>query len=312
MAHRPPAPGRAVLGVLHPTAAVPTVPRGAGGDDGARRRPRRARGRPPRDRGGALPRGLLLRSLRRRLPLPRPRLPRDRPRVAGSAPAGEARRVPDHPLWDEWSANELRAASAYMAELRALAAKEAGREVPMSANAGLLWPNHLGGLPGARLLQRGDRARRGVRPPDGSPPLCVPHGRRDGPPARGDGQRPGLGFREGAGRPCLVRAWIAAVVRLRPRLHGPAPAVVLHGGEGHALVRRAARGVRLALPVRAGEPAPGRLRGVGRGGARDAAPRVRRRSRALDRDGERAGRGGSAVPARGRRGRDRRSTDRAA
>ena len=49
----------------------------------ARRRPRPARGRPPRNRGRALPRGLLLRSLRRGLPLPRPRLPRDRPRVAG-------------------------------------------------------------------------------------------------------------------------------------------------------------------------------------------------------------------------------------
>jgi hypothetical protein len=60
-----------------------------------------------------------------------------------AAAAGETRRPQDHPLWREWSAYHLRAAAAYMAELRALAAREAGREVPLSANAGLLWPNHL-------------------------------------------------------------------------------------------------------------------------------------------------------------------------
>jgi hypothetical protein len=59
------------------------------------------------------------------------------------APAGDTRRVQDHPLWGEWSVYHLRGAAAYMAELRALAAREAGRAVPMSANAGLLWPNHL-------------------------------------------------------------------------------------------------------------------------------------------------------------------------
>ncbi len=61
----------------------------------------------------------------------------------GDAPAGDTRRVQDHPLWREWSVYHLRGAAAFMAELRALAAREAGREVPMSANAGLLWPNHL-------------------------------------------------------------------------------------------------------------------------------------------------------------------------
>jgi hypothetical protein len=56
---------------------------------------------------------------------------------------GETRRPQDHPLWRRWSAYQLRGAAAHMAELRALATREAGREVPMSANAGLLWPNHL-------------------------------------------------------------------------------------------------------------------------------------------------------------------------
>jgi hypothetical protein len=57
--------------------------------------------------------------------------------------AGETRRVQDHELWPEWSTYQLWSAAAYMMELRALAARVAGRAVPVSANAGLLWPNHL-------------------------------------------------------------------------------------------------------------------------------------------------------------------------
>jgi len=58
-------------------------------------------------------------------------------------PAGETRRVQDHALWPEWTIYQLRGAAAYMFELRALAARVASRPVPVSANAGLLWPNHL-------------------------------------------------------------------------------------------------------------------------------------------------------------------------
>ena len=58
-------------------------------------------------------------------------------------PAGAPRRVQEHPLWHEWSACQLRAAAAYMLELRALVARTAGRPLPLSANAGLLWANHL-------------------------------------------------------------------------------------------------------------------------------------------------------------------------
>jgi hypothetical protein len=46
-------------------------------------------------------------------------------------------------FWPAWSTYQLRAAAALLADLRALAAREAGREVEVSANAGLLWPNHL-------------------------------------------------------------------------------------------------------------------------------------------------------------------------
>jgi hypothetical protein len=62
--------------------------------------------------------------------------------IAG-APAGEPRRANQHPLWPAWAAYQLRGAGAFIADLRALASRTAGRDVTMSANAGLLWPNHL-------------------------------------------------------------------------------------------------------------------------------------------------------------------------
>jgi hypothetical protein len=58
-------------------------------------------------------------------------------------PAGTARAASDHPLWPEWRVYQLRSAAAYMARLRSVAERAAGRRVPVSANAGVLWPNHL-------------------------------------------------------------------------------------------------------------------------------------------------------------------------
>jgi hypothetical protein len=62
--------------------------------------------------------------------------------LAEAAP-GEPRRVQDHPLWDEWVVYQTRGAATFMSDLRGLVRREAGREVPMSANAGLLWPHQL-------------------------------------------------------------------------------------------------------------------------------------------------------------------------
>jgi len=59
------------------------------------------------------------------------------------AEAGAPRRIQEHPLWHEWTVYHCRAAAGFMAHLRGLAARVAGRTVPMSANAGVLWPNHL-------------------------------------------------------------------------------------------------------------------------------------------------------------------------
>ncbi len=53
------------------------------------------------------------------------------------------RKVTDHPLWNRWRAYQLRGAAAFMAELRALAARTAGKPIPMSANACLMWGPHL-------------------------------------------------------------------------------------------------------------------------------------------------------------------------
>jgi hypothetical protein len=53
------------------------------------------------------------------------------------------RKITAHPLWRHWRIYQFRGAARFMAELRALAAKTAGRPVPMSANACLLWGPHL-------------------------------------------------------------------------------------------------------------------------------------------------------------------------
>jgi hypothetical protein len=59
------------------------------------------------------------------------------------AAEGKGRKIPEHPLWPQWTVYQRRAAAAFMSELRALAAQTAGRPVPVGANAGLLWPGHL-------------------------------------------------------------------------------------------------------------------------------------------------------------------------
>lgn len=53
------------------------------------------------------------------------------------------RKVEGHPLWPRWRAYQLRGAAKFMMELRELAARTAGRPMPMSANACLLWGPHL-------------------------------------------------------------------------------------------------------------------------------------------------------------------------
>jgi hypothetical protein len=64
-------------------------------------------------------------------------------RWRAEAPPGTARVAATHPLWPEWRTFQLRSAAEYMKHLRRVAERAAGRPVPMSANAGLLWPNHL-------------------------------------------------------------------------------------------------------------------------------------------------------------------------
>ena len=51
--------------------------------------------------------------------------------------------IEERPLFQLWRACQCRAAAAFMQELRELAAQAAERTVPMSANAGVLWPLHL-------------------------------------------------------------------------------------------------------------------------------------------------------------------------
>jgi len=60
--------------------------------------------------------------------------------TGGTTPASQ---VTQHPLWPQWTIYQCRAAARWMQELRELAARTAGRDVPFGANAGLLWPRHL-------------------------------------------------------------------------------------------------------------------------------------------------------------------------
>ncbi|MGA2658104.1 MAG: hypothetical protein ABSH34_11360 [Verrucomicrobiota bacterium] len=53
------------------------------------------------------------------------------------------RKAQEHPLWSQWRIYQLQGAARFMEELRALAARTAGHTIPMGANAGLLWGNHL-------------------------------------------------------------------------------------------------------------------------------------------------------------------------
>src|SRR5262249_54446272 len=55
----------------------------------------------------------------------------------------QGRKPEQHPLWPLWRIYQLRGAARFMEELHDLATKTAGRPVPMSANACLLWGPHL-------------------------------------------------------------------------------------------------------------------------------------------------------------------------
>ncbi len=69
---------------------------------------------------------------------------RDAVRQWRAASKSDAQRpVTQHPLWNEWSIFQGRAAAAFMQELRELAAATAQHPIPIGANAGLLWPRHL-------------------------------------------------------------------------------------------------------------------------------------------------------------------------
>jgi hypothetical protein len=80
---------------------------------------------------------------RRRLGLERPDTFNYRDVVRRWLAEDKSRKVTQHPLWDQWTIYQCRAAAAFMRELRETAAQTAGHPVPIGANAGLLWPRHL-------------------------------------------------------------------------------------------------------------------------------------------------------------------------
>jgi len=57
--------------------------------------------------------------------------------------AAQPRTPSQHPLWPQFTIFQCRSAAAFIRELHDLANETAGQQVPMGANAGLLWPRHL-------------------------------------------------------------------------------------------------------------------------------------------------------------------------
>lgn len=135
--------------------------------------------------------------------------------------AGETRRVQDHALWPEWSVYQLRGAAEHMLELRALAARAAGRPVPVSANAGLLWPNHLADhLALDYFSAEIDHDARSRRPGDG-PLFAYRLAEAVGRPLAATAAGHDWAHVKENGTSGLVRCWIAASYAAGQRLMAP-------------------------------------------------------------------------------------------
>lgn len=119
------------------------------------------------------------------------------------------RKVQEHPLWTHWRAYQLRDAASFMMELRALAARTAGRPVPMSANAGLLWPTHLSDYLAVDFfsaeIDHGASERRFLNSPLAAYRLADAVGRPLAATASGGD----WAFIKEQNRPGLVQGWIA-------------------------------------------------------------------------------------------------------
>lgn len=139
---------------------------------------------------------------------------------AAAAP-GTARRLEDHPLWREWSTCHLRASLAWMKELRALAARTAGRPVPISANAGLLWPNHLADYQAVDYFSAEIDHEAASRGWSDRPLFAYRLAEAMGRPLAATASGQDWAFVKEHGRSGLVRGWIVASYAAGQRLMAP-------------------------------------------------------------------------------------------
>ena len=217
------------------------------------------------------------------------------------AAPGAERPVQEHPLWDQWTVYQARGATAFVSHLRALAAREAGRPVPMSANAGLLWPHHLVDYTAldffsAEIGHEASERRFSERPLFGYR-MADAVGRPLASTASGQD----WAFVKEHDLPGLVRGWIAGSYAAGHNLMAPHRQWCYTEEKGTHWYDGPTEALRAAVPVRPGPPrALRRVAGLDRRHAGDAAPLFPARPRALVREGASTDRGQRVVRARHR------------
>lgn len=139
--------------------------------------------------------------------------------AAGKPEAG--RKATGHPLWRHWSIYQGRQAAAFMLELRELAARTAGRPVPVGANAGLLWPGHLVDYQALDLFTAETDHRAEARKPSDVPLVAYRLAEAMGRPYAATASGGDWAFVKEHNLPGLVRCWIALSYAAGQRLMAP-------------------------------------------------------------------------------------------
>ncbi len=135
--------------------------------------------------------------------------------------AEPGRQVTRHPLWPEWEVYQTRAAAAFMQELRDLAARTAGRPVPVGANAGLLWPRHLADYQALDLFSAETDHHASERKPSDAPVFAYRLAEAVGRPYAATASGWDWAYIKEHNLPGLVRCWIALSYASGQRLMAP-------------------------------------------------------------------------------------------
>jgi hypothetical protein len=131
------------------------------------------------------------------------------------------RKVTDHPLWPEWEVYQCHAAASFMKHLRSLAARTAGKPVPVAANAGLLWPRHLADYEALDMFSAETDHHAEIRKPDDAPVLAYRLAEAVGRPYASTASGGDWAFIKEHNLPGLVRCWIALSYAAGQRLMAP-------------------------------------------------------------------------------------------